>query len=310
MQNETWREAFSGFLSLFKEFEPDLPANTEHTTRAPKLSSFGNWVTGLILFTILTLVIGGTLIAITVSLWGIAAAMLGILAWWAGDTELPPDPRTAGMLTFWDNPIMALNELGGISPIVVGGRTILAPYFPFFIDVVRFEITNVDKEFPMTILSGGIGEDGRPLDPVPLEGHVSVTLRVNVYDSLDYIQAGKMDKIFTQINDIVYEQTKALARLNKPETIASTSEVISGPLRLHLQGNVFEQNSFGVDIVKVQARFDLPEEILEALKESGAEKYQRTGELAEYETDTIGAVKLQARLEADPRMAGRGPGLG
>ena len=161
----------------------------------------------------------------------------------------------------------------------------------------------------MTILSGGIGEDGRPLDPVPLEGHVSVTLRVNVYDSLDYIQAGKMDKIFTQINDIVYEQTKALARLNKPETIASTSEVISGPLRLHLQGNVFEQNSFGVDIVKVQARFDLPEEILEALKESGAEKYQRTGELAEYETDTIGAVKLQARLEADPRMAGRVPGL-
>lgn len=288
------------------------------TKKAPKISAFGNWVTRLILFTIITLIVGGIFIGITTSLWGIVPAALGILAWWVGDTELTADPRTAGMLTCWDQPIVDTTivtndtgeEVDEDTTLVVGGRTILAPYFPFFIDVVRFEITNVDRIFPMTVLSGGKDKKTRKdLDPVPLTGHVSLTLRPDVNDALDYIQSGKMDKIFEQLDDIVYEQTKLYARRNDARTIAEKSEVISGPLRDHLENDVFEKKSFGVDVVKIQARFDLPKEITDALTASGAEKYQRTGEFLEYETDRLAAKALQDNYRADPLMRGKVPGL-
>lgn len=285
--------------------------------KAPQINAFGNWVTRLILFTVIALIVGGIFIGITTSLWGIVIASIGALIWWAGDTELPADPRTAGMLTCWDQPIIdtitRTNDAGEKIveeiALVVGGRTILAPYFPFYIDVVAFEITNVDKEFPMTVLSGGIDASGVQFDPVPLTGRISVTLRPNVDDALDYIQSGKMTSIFAQLNDIIYEQAKMLARAHDSRTIAEKSEVISGPLRNHLEHDVFERKSFGVDIVKIQAVFDLPKRVTDALTASAAEKYERTGEFAEYETDRLAAKTLQDSYKADPQMVGRVPGL-
>lgn len=316
--NETWAEAFKWFLSPLKWLGGNKVSNKASSRKAPQINAFGNWVTRSILFTVLTLIGVGIFIGVTTSLWGIVITVIGVLMWWYGDTELPPDPRTAGMLTFWDTPItnkVSIIDDNGQETIedialVVGGRTILAPYFPFFIDVVKFEITNVDKTFEMTVLSGGIDPvTNKRINPVPLTGHISLTLRPDVNDAADYIQSGKMERIFEQLDDIIYEQAKMCAREHNAQTIAEKSEVISGPLRNHLKNDVFEKRSFGVDVVKIQARFDLPEKITDALTASGAEKYERDGEFSEYDTDTMAAKKLQKKYAADPRMKGKVPGL-
>lgn len=314
--NETWGDAFKWVLSGMGLLSNEVIV-VDHK-KSPQINAFGNWVSKMILITVITFIGGGIFIGITYSLWGIVFAIVGVLMWWYGDTELPPDPRTAGMLTCWDQPIMRnvtlVNEAGNKTTekiaYVVGGRTILAPYFPFFIDVVEFDITNVDKKFEMTVLSGGINPlTEKPLNPIQLTGHVSLTLRANVNDAVDYIQSGKMVKIFEQLDDIIYEQTKMLARAHDPRTIAEKSEVISEPLRKHLKDDVFEKKSFGVEVIKIQARFDLPKEIIAALTASGAEMYQRDGEFQEYDTDTMAAKALQDKYKSDPLMNGRVPGL-
>lgn len=277
-------------------------------TEAPHVSAFGNWVTGLILFIVLVLILGGAYLSITTSLWAIIPVVIGISIWWFGHTVLPPDPPTGGMLTCWEQPITNIGKYGGRVAIVVGGRTILAPYFPFYIDVVPFELTNEEKRFPMTIYSGGLKPDGTPLDPVPLQGYISLTLRPNTGDAIDYIQSGKMAKILPQIDDILLEKAKFYACQVNPERIVVESEVISGPLRREMDA-VIQSKSFGVEVVKIQAKFDYSEEIIKALNQSAAEKYQRTGEFAEFDTDTAAAQHLQQKYATDPHRTDPVPSL-
>ena len=267
-------------------------------TSAPELKPFNNPVTRGVLTVILASIIIGLAIIILFPLYlsfiGVVLASLGILAWWAGDTRLPADPRTAGILTFWDSFI----TVGG-EPVVIGGRTILANYFPFFLGVVSFEITNRDKDFPISVLSS---------DNVPLEGVISITLRPDVNDAIDYIQAGKMENILTQLDDIVYEKSKAVARTLTADQIAKQSELISGPLCNHVS-NKLEEGSFGVTIEKVQSRFDLPKDVIEAMKQKVREVHEREGEYEEYRTMMGAAVELQKKYAQDPSMAGRVPTL-
>ncbi len=250
------------------------------TQSAPKLKPFGNPITLAILLACI-LLLGIGLILSTLSPVGIIIGIFGVVIWWAGDTVHPSEPRTAGLVKFWDSYITL-----GDRNVVVGGRTILAPYWPIFLSSTLVEITNKDKDFSMKLLSR---------DNIQLEGFISVTLRPDIADLVDFIQAsgGDMGKIFEQLDDIIYEQAKSKARENDAEDIAKKSELISGPLRLHLQSNVFEQGSFGVEIVKIQARFDMPQDIINAMQQQVREGYERQGELKEYDTDTIAAQRLQ-----------------
>ncbi|MFA6295333.1 MAG: SPFH domain-containing protein [Candidatus Paceibacterota bacterium] len=261
-----------------------------NNSSSPELKPFNNPVTKGVLILVIALVGIGIALAVTGEFLGVIIASIGITIWWAGDTTIPTDPRTAGLLTIWGSFI----EIGGKS-VVIGGRTILADYFPFNLGVVTFEITNKDKNFPMKILS---------LDNVLMEGEVSVTMRPDIEDGVDYVQAGKMGNIILQLDDIVYEMSKRHGCLYEAEKIAKNSELISGPLRRFLteKDGIFQQKSFGIEIVKVQARFDMPKDITDDMQQRVREKYQREGELAEYATDFKAAEMLYAIYQADPNM--------
>jgi hypothetical protein len=264
-------------------------------TSAPELKPFGNAVTRGILISIIALVAVGSVLTLAGSFMGVIVGSVGILAWWAGYTKIPTDPRTGGALTCWGSFV----ELNGKS-IVVGGDTILADYFPFYLGYVPFELTNRDKDFPMTVMSK---------DNVPLEGVVSITLRPEIEDAVDYIQAGKMDNILLQLDDIIYEIAKRHGRMHNGEEIAKDSELISGPIRAHLGSDEFGESNFGVTVIKVQAKFDMPEDVLIDMKQQVREQYQRKNELLEYETDIMAAKKLQEQYSSDPHMTGKVPTL-
>ena len=183
--------------------------------------------------------------------------------------------------------------------MVVGGRTILADYFPFFLSAVPIEMTNVDNDFKMTVMSE---------DNLPLQGVVSLTLIPKTDDVIDYIQAsaGDMKNIFGQIDDIIYEDAKREARRYPGELLAKESERISGPLREKIE-KVFDQHSFGVKILKIQAKFDLTEDVLKRLKEKALETFDRRAELEEYRTQLEAAAMIQTRYMNDPNMKDRVP---
>ena len=261
----------------------DPSINPMAGTEAPSLRPFDNPITFSILMLCVGLISIGVIMAAVGSFWGIIIGGIGAGIWIAGDTDHPVNPRTAGMLTFWDAPIC----IGG-APVVVGGRTILANYWPFFLSSTPLVTINQDRDFPVPIVTK---------DNVNMPGFISVTLQPDVTDLVDYLQAGaKMEAIFSQIDDIISEKAKDEGRRHDSDDVAKQNSLISKPLRAHL-GTIFEEKSFGIKIKKVQARYDMPPEIIQAINLERKANYDRAGQLAEYETDITSAEKLFAAYQ-------------
>lgn len=262
---------------------------------APMPKPFGNLITSSILAIIIGLWVIGLFLIFLGLYTGVLVAWLGIFLFVVGYTDIPANPRTAAALTFWGSFI----KLGG-KPVVVGGKTVLANYFPFFISGEQFNITNVDKDITMTVTSK---------DKVPLEGVVSVTLYPDIDDAIDYIQAGgDIMKIIAQLDDIVKKRAREVAADEDALDITQKSEKISGKLLSHVTDKL-EERAFGVKVLKVQAIFDQPADVLLAMKGKRIEKYQRENEHYEYETNIEAAKKLQTMYRNDPAMKGRVPTL-
>jgi hypothetical protein len=276
------------FRKLFKkatiEKEPEDP---EQVTSAPSLKPFSNPITLSMLMLCVSLIVIGVFYALViVSPWGIVVGSIGVLLWWAGYTKHSTDPREAGALTFWGSYL----QIGGRA-VIVGGETILAPYWPIKLESVKFPITNYDHDFKIRIY---VGKD--PKKKLPLEGTVSVTFRPCVEDAVDYITAGKIEKIIPQVDDIVLVETRELAASLEPEDIVYTPkklQVLFG--KGGLQGileDVFERKAFGLEILKVQPDFDFTEDIRKKMSEVKKEEFDRVVELTEYRTDVKGALVI------------------
>lgn len=270
-----------------------MASQTNTKTSAPELHSFRNPITGGILFIIICLLVFGlTIIIMTGSYIGVISTILGIIFFVLGFTDIPPNPRTAGILTFWGSFITPN------SPVIVGGKTILLDFFPFYIGAVLIDITNVDKDIPMTVTSS---------NNIALDGIVSITLYPDIDDAVDYIQAGgRMEEIFKQLDDIVKKKTRSVAKNMTALDITQQGEKIDDELMSHVKEKL-DTGSFGVKVFKIQSVFDQPKDVLEAMKGKQKEIYERENESLEYETNRIAAKKLQEAYEADPHMAGKVP---
>ena len=258
--------------------------------RAAKVYPFSNPITLAILLIVIGLIVLGVFLIIkgqlndnlTISLVGLGVGALGIAAWWAGDKEHEDDPIMAGAITFWDTHV----RIGGKS-VVVGGRTVLADYFPFNLGTVEFDISNKNLVFKFTVVSQ---------DNVHLTGQVSITGFADPDDAYDYIRAGKSElKIKEQIDDIVYEETKILAEGFDAVLIAKRSDCISKPLRKKLE-RYFQVKAFGWKIIRVNAVFMMPQEIVNAMNGLVKEGYDRANENFEYKTDLDAAKKLYEEI--------------
>lgn len=253
-------------------------------TSAPEIKPFANPITFSILMACILSIGIGLIWSFSGNFWGVILGAIGVFVWWKGDTYLNPDEREAGLLTIWGSPLKFFGK-----PIMVMGRTILADWFPFFLGAIRFHIKNRDKDFEMELVSS---------DNQRFEGVLSLTLIPNTTDPVDYIQAGKMDDIFGQLDDIVYQLAQAEARRWKGERLAQHPELISDPLRRKIENKTdwFAQKDFGVRVIKVQARFRPVETVRKAMDEAASEVFQRQAELAETDTDVAGAMRLHREL--------------
>jgi hypothetical protein len=219
----------------------------------------------------------------------------GIAMFVFGYTDIPSKPRTAGVLTLWGS----FSTIGD-KPIIVGGKTILANYFPFNLSCEQIDITNVDKKIPMAITSK---------DEVVLEGNVSITLFPDLEDAIDYIQAGgDIKKIIEQLDDIVKKGAREIARNIDALEITQDSEKLSGPLKAGVEKYV-DSKSFGVTVYKIQAIFNQPDDVIKAMKGVRLELYERKNEMTEYTTFTQAARQLQEFYQSDPLMEGKVPTL-
>jgi hypothetical protein len=256
------------------------------------LKPFDNWVTRMILTLIVTMTMVGILFIILShsNFWffsGIVMTCLGVLAWIYGSTEFPENPPTAGALFFWNVPIMSNGK-----QIVVGGKTILADYFPFYISAVSIDMSNKNREIPISVISS---------DGVQLEGKVSVTASPEKDDIRDFIQAGaKVEGVFDQITDIVVTKSREYARGREQLDLMVDGQLIGRPLKGDL-----DQGSFGVRIFKVNVVLKQPDDVRKAMQGKVTEKYDRDNEMKEYETNLDAAKALQTAYANDQHRSGK-----
>jgi hypothetical protein len=270
---------------------------------APRLKPFSNPITGSILGFLIGMLLLGAIMASHGNFWGVVLVAISLLIYTVGKTEHPnTNPRTAGLLTMWGTPIKIGKEY-----MVVGGTTILLDFFPFSLETIKVDIENKERKFPMTVLSGDKSESGKD-SPIPMEGLIALTLRANIADLFDYVQAGNdMTKIFDQLDDIVYRQTQAICRDMTGLDIQRKGDEIGAKLWDHLNGTVFEQGSFGVETIKIQSRFSMPKGVLDDMTDAARETYQREAASREYRTTMISAEALQVFYQQDPTGPDRIP---
>ncbi len=266
----------------------------KNNSSAPKFGRFNNPITGGILGLVIFLIIGGLYIVfmgtpITI-ISGIAISALGAFIWVMGEeTHSTDKPREAGIITFWDTPVTFPWSEKWEEGVIIGGRVILANYPPFHIGSIRVNMDNAEKTFPFKVISK---------DKVPLEVNVSLTTRPNLRDILDYIQAGNdMNKVFSQIESIVFADVQSLCNSSDAEDIQSLKRGPDGKNILeHLDERIhklFDAGSFGVEVFKVKIEAHLPDELLKKLLAIKIEDYERVAELKEYDTMYEAAKQLQ-----------------
>ena len=243
-----------------------------HETSAPSLKPFANGITLSILMVCILLVGSGITLSLLGNPFGLPPLVLGILIWWKGEKVHPSDPRTAGLLKCWDAYID--QENGGIT---VGGRTLVLPIWPFHIDTDPIDITDKNLEFHMQIICG--------VDQVPLDGEIDGRFEVDLSDAVDFVQAGKWDGIKPLLDGIVVQDTKARAvGLSSHQVVTDPKQFLAGPMEAELE-HIFEGETFGIEVRQIQAKFDLPDDILEAMRAQAREVFDRLAEVAETKTN-------------------------
>jgi hypothetical protein len=254
---------------------------------------FGNPITlGILMLCAGLMATGLYIVLVRLSFTGVWIGFAGYYLWWAGDTDIPTEPQHAGTLMLNGDYIIMFG-----SPVVVGGRTIVFPYWPIRLTVKTFDMTMQDYEIEMIIYV--MDNSRNPLKKVPLYGKVSVALRPNKKQLIEYNLAGGMKNIKAQVDDIVVRETRHVAInftaddvVTNPTTLSAMFEE-NGRIRRKVEG-FFEGRSFGVELLKFQPHFDYSEELREEMEAHQAELFQRFAELEEIETDVQAAEKLIA----------------
>ncbi|HEX7724184.1 MAG TPA: SPFH domain-containing protein [Candidatus Paceibacterota bacterium] len=275
---------------------------------APKqtFGPFSNWITRTMLAICVGLMMLGVCIVLTYhSYTGVLVSLTGYIIWWAGDKDIPTEPQHAGTLMLQGDYILTTvtkvdkngTTTGEKQPIVVGGRTIVFPYWPFYLSVKTFDMTLQDYEIDAIIYC--MDSSGNRDNLVPVYGKISVAIRPDRTKLIEYNLAGGMKNIKAQVDDIVIREVRHIAtRFTIREVVTDPTKLTrafarNGEIRERVERQ-FEGNSFGIDLVKLQPDFNLSEELREEMEQHQAEIFQRFAELEEIETDIKAAERLLA----------------
>lgn len=256
---------------------------------APKLSRFNNPISGSILFMIIFLVvIGLALIALFGSFWGIPLVVIGVGIYFVGETRLQKNPVTAGVLYFWDRPI--LNSNG--QAYVVGGTTFKFDFWPIYLGLVEIEMTSKEKRYHFEITS----ENG-----VTLKVTIVLIATPNQTDLIDLIQVGgKLEEALIKIEGTLGLGLQQLAGKETDDVLIKKGEKIR-EIGERLKALV-EGGSFGIIVHKLSLDFDQPDDIKIAMQASRTEEYQREAEEKDLQTAIDLARKmLKSFKDADPK---------
>ncbi len=212
--------------------------------------------------------------------WGIVCVTTSGMLWVFGLVEhSPKQPIEGGMITIWDRPFLLFGNY-----IVVGGKVPLLPFFPFFIDTMKFALDDQNYLFE--------GDDFffQTKDNVSVKINISVTAMADIDDLLDYRQSGaSMEAIMDQFREIFFSKTQTIVKGMDAIQVKTEGEKVSK----RLLTDVFEGKSIGLTIKRVQIIPFLPKGLEEKMLRVLEETYQRISETKDYGTLTIGAQAMQ-----------------
>lgn len=254
---------------------------------APKLSRFGNPVSGSILFAIMVMIVGGLALILLGSGWGIPVVVIGVGTYFVGETRLEKKPVTAGVLYFWGRPL--LDSHG--QAYVVGGTTFSFNFWPFYLELVQVDMTSKERTYTFEVTTR---------NDVTLHANVVLIGTPNKDDMIDLIQVGgTLEKAFDQIKGTLSVGLQALVGLEDDGTLAQKGDKLR-EIGERLKAQV-EQGSFGITVNKLSLDFDQPNEVKSAMQASRIEEYYRDAEEKDLDT-AMGLAKkmLQEFKVADP----------
>lgn len=255
------------------------------TDVAIKLSRFCPWQIALIAVSVMLIAIGGCLFVLTsfgwISIFGIVITGLG--AWmisppnWRKISEA--NPVKGGALYVWGRP---LHDKNG-KQYVVGGHTITANYFPFFLDITEVTLNNSSHGFDITVYPLMIlnGSRTQRKTRVQVEGKIVVVGIPNTKDIEDYVQAGgSMVAVFDQLKGIANNVAERIAAESLGfETVAQLGNALGEAVLGRLS-----TEKFGVIFTEVNATMTTPKDIVTAMTDVAVEQFQRESEIADLET--------------------------
>lgn len=238
----------------------------------------GHWISNKVILAVV--ILEGILMALGIILTikgyflGVILGIIAVTMFVKGLKEHSSNPLTFGLITIWNKP----SELCG----VVSGIVPLLNFFPFWVNTIDIDMTLKDRDIPV--------EDVLSSDDVPMGGKVSITLRPDKDDLIDYIGAGQMKGVFDIADDLIIIDVEKFCKKQAWRDIQQKSPNFEKELK-----EMIETHPFGVKVRKIQVRLYAPKDLLTDVMQQQKEIAQRRGELAEFAT-TLEAATL--RLDA------------
>lgn len=284
---------------------------------------FQNLITGSIGVTVTTMIVAGiTGIIIgnlTIGIIGMVIASIGTLELIYGWKNFPLKPPTKGLLTIWGRPYTVGGKDG--PTITVSGKTLLAPFFPIFIDAIPVDVTSVEWTFQVKVLSiKRTLPDGTVIPPMPIEGTVYVMATPSEDKLTKYLAAsGEMEKIRKRLERIPEQEVQKVINFLPHDgevgldalTIFKEKRLISDQLEKGFASDdpvtrqkigVFGERDLGISCLKIQTDFPIPPKIREAMLEVNTTIYRGQAREIEYAA-FLKAINLFEKSGLDPKKA-------
>ena len=191
-------------------------------------------MTSFILLIIATLFIGGALTTFFISFWGVVSILIGGLMLF-GIKNIPAKPPTIGLVTVWGERIEEVKS---------EGLTLLAPYFPFYYDIIPIVIEKRNKDFPFENVRCKFElSDEDTQDKIRSGGSVkvvaSITWKPNnaPNELIKFINSGGDSGVTEILADKMAEEIRQMGRENTWEEMVFATQLMSANLIISIVGH-------------------------------------------------------------------------
>jgi hypothetical protein len=300
--------------------QSELPLRAVQNLKKTLVKNIETKIVGTLIW---LLIMGIVLIYLGYLISGIVIGAIALIAAGAGWRDFDTEKNIVGAVTVWDRFKKSGHEdedANTLETVAVEGKTILAPYFPFFISAIEINVTKDDWTFEETVFSvEGIDDAGKPKS-VPVTVEIILTVKPDKRHLNSYIQSGgTLNKIKELMKGIPYREVQRLVKtaMVGDNTIPGLSymevvqqgDLLSNELGKSLNGHseivngtptrykgIFEEKSFGIVCEKVQLKFKLDPRIQTSMVGAASIIYETDARATEYRGDIAAAKLFQKQL--------------